>query len=173
MRHGETDWNRERRWQGHTDRPLNEEGRAQADALADRLADEPIAAVYSSDLLRAHETARVVAGRKGLDVTALHDLREVDVGSWEGLTHDEIEHRFPGTEHWEGGETREQMAARVLAALDRIAETHPGQQVLVVTHGGALRAVLRHAGHTRNAGPIGNCSVYRVAVENGGFREVD
>ena len=83
-RHGETDWNRARRWQGHAVRPLTDRGRAQAAALSDRLADIALDAVYSSDLRRARETAEAVALPHGLDVIVLPELREVDVGSWEG-----------------------------------------------------------------------------------------
>ena len=74
-RHGETDWNRERRIQGHTDRPLTDEGRTQASVLAEELDRDPPDAVYSSDLVRAHETARIVANRFGLDVVVLPELR--------------------------------------------------------------------------------------------------
>lgn len=165
VRHGETDWNRDRRWQGHADPPLNEEGRRQAQALAEALAGEDVAAVYSSDLLRAHETARIVAERLGLEVTALPDLREVDVGSWSGLTRDEIAHRFPGAERWEGGETREEMAERVLGAVRRIAAAHPGGRVLVVTHGGPVRALLRHCAHPQREEAVANCSLVRLEVD--------
>src|SRR5262249_58138144 len=94
-RHGETDWNRARRWQGHADRPLTERGRAQAVALAERLADIALDAIYASDLRRARETADFVAARQGLAVLELRELREVDVGSWEGLTREEAEETFP------------------------------------------------------------------------------
>ena len=94
-RHGETDWNRARRWQGHADRPLTDRGRAQAAALGDRLANIALDAVYSSDLRRARETAEAVALPHGLDVIELPELREVDVGSWEGLTRAEAEAKFP------------------------------------------------------------------------------
>lgn len=148
-RHGETDWNVEGRWQGHTDRPLNERGLRQADALADRLASLAIDAVYASDLRRAAETAEPVARRLGLDVTLDRGLREVDVGSWAGLTRDEVAQRFPEGYRrwrefgagWEDGETYEQMAARVTAAVRRIAGAHTGGCIVVVSHGGAIRAV--------------------------------
>src|SRR5262249_59998055 len=83
-RHGETDWNRARRWQGHADRPLTERGRAQAVALAERLADIALDAIYASDLRRARETADFVAARQGLAVLELREVREGEVGSWEG-----------------------------------------------------------------------------------------
>ena len=167
VRHGQTDWNAERRVQGHSDTPLNEQGRAQARLLAEQLADRQIDAVYSSDLLRAYETARIIAERHGLEVTAIRDLRERHFGTWEGLTDDEIFVRFPeasGNGSWGDGESREAMADRVLEALHRIADTHPGGTVVVVSHGGPLRAALVHCG-TDGLGPIDNCQVVGVEVD--------
>jgi broad specificity phosphatase PhoE len=148
-RHGESDWNRARRWQGFADRPLTERGRAQAGELAERLADIALDAVYSSDLQRARETAARVAEAQGLAVTALPALREVDVGSWQGLTREEAEARFPegfrrwlaGGTGWEDGESYGEMSRRVLAALMEIARLHDGRRVLVVSHGGPIRAI--------------------------------
>ena len=171
VRHGETDWNRDRRVQGHSDTPLNDTGRAQARALAEELAHEPIDAVYSSDLLRAHETARIVAASKGLAVTAIRDLRERHFGTWEGLTDGEIFTRFPEavTGSWGDGETKEEMARRVSDALHRIAEAHPRGRVLVVSHGGPLRSVLTHCG-VDTLGRIENCHVVRIEVGGGAIR---
>lgn len=173
-RHGETDWNLNRRVQGHSDTPLNDTGRAQAQALGEELAGERIDAVYSSDLVRAHETARAVAEPRGLGVTAIRDLRERHFGTWEGLTDDEIFARFDPTPEtsWGDGETREEMAGRVLDALRRIAATHPGSRVLVVSHGGPLRAVLSHCG-VDGVGRIDNCHVVRVEIVDGVLRGVD
>jgi broad specificity phosphatase PhoE len=148
-RHGESDWNRAKRWQGHADRPLTDAGRAQSRELAERLAETELEAVYSSDLQRARETAEIVAETQGLEVTALSDLREVDVGSWSGLTRAEAEQRFPdayqrwvaGGEGWDDGETYEQLSARILRAMQTIAAEHPGDRVLIVAHGGSIRAV--------------------------------
>jgi broad specificity phosphatase PhoE len=173
-RHGETDWNLNRRVQGHSDTPLNDTGRAQAQALGGELADERIDAVYSSDLIRAHETARAVAEPRGLGVTAIRGLRERNFGTWEGLTDDEILARFnPAPDSsWGDGETREEMAERVLDALRRIAAAHPESRVLVVSHGGPLRAVLAHCG-VNGVGRIDNCHVVRVEVVDGILRGVD
>jgi len=169
-RHGETDWNLEHRWQGQSDTPLNDTGRSQARALAQELAAESIDAVYSSDLIRAHETARLIAEPRGLQVIAIRDLRERSFGSVEGLTTDEIQARYPGIElPWSDGETREAMAARVLGALHRIAETHPDAHVLVVSHGGPLRAVLTHCG-VDGVERIENCHVVRIELEGGVIR---
>ena len=148
-RHGQSDWNLEKRWQGFADRPLTAKGREQADALAARLAHIDLDAVYSSDLTRARETAEAVARSQGIEVQQLPDLREVDVGSWSGLTRAEAEQRFPegfarwkqGYPGWEDGETYEAMTDRVLGAVDRIAREHDGGRVLVVAHGGPIRAI--------------------------------
>jgi broad specificity phosphatase PhoE len=148
-RHGESDWNRERRWQGQADRPLTERGREQARALAGRLAHVELDAIYSSDLRRAVDTATAVAEQQGLGVQMLPELREVDVGSWSGLTREEAEERFPdgfrrwlaGFPGWDDGETYEEMAERVLAAVERIARGHERGRLLVVSHGGPIRAL--------------------------------
>jgi broad specificity phosphatase PhoE len=173
VRHGETDWNLSRRLQGHADLPLNETGRKQARALADELAEVELDAVYSSDLSRAFETARIVAEPRGLEVTALEELRERHFGSWEGLTDDEIQSRFP--EVAEGvlgdGETREELDRRVFDVLQRIAREHSDGTVLVVSHGGPLRAVLRHCGVDR-PDRVANCHVLRLEAGSGVLREI-
>jgi broad specificity phosphatase PhoE len=173
-RHGETDWNRERRVQGHTDRPLSAPGLAQAQELAQALESESIDGVYSSDLSRAYETAIVVAEPRGLAVVQLPGLREKHFGTWEGLTHEEILGRNPDALNgpWGDGETTEEMAARVFEALRTIAAQHGDGCVLVVSHGGPMRAVLRHCS-VDDGGPIANCRVVRLAVEDGEFRPLD
>jgi 2,3-bisphosphoglycerate-dependent phosphoglycerate mutase len=187
IRHGETDWNRDRRFQGHADPPLNETGRGQAEVLAAELAGEGIGFVYTSDLARARETAEIIAASLGADVVALRDLREVDVGEWEGLTWPEIEQRFPEGarnwhEHgygWEAGESYDELGERVVAALERIAADHPAQRVLIVGHGGTIRATrafiegLSVAESRKRSRPIGNCEVFRVVTEDGAFRGID
>ena len=188
VRHGETDWNAQRRWQGCDDPPLNAAGIAQAHELAAILEGEEIDALYSSDLRRAMMTAEILAKRLDLDVSPLAELREIDVGSWSGLTRDELEDRFPeqlarhleswGT-GWDQGERPEQLTERVVAAAQRMAADHPGRRVLVVAHGGVIRALTAVAlsvpfgDFTRGNIVIANCSVARFACENGGFRALD
>ena len=135
VRHGETDWNAAGRLQGHTDRPLSDWGRDQARRLAEELAGEDFDAIYSSDLARARETAEIVGAGLGLPVTLDPDLREKDWGTWEGLTSTER----VGVELV--GESTAQHQKRMLAALERIAESHPNGRVIVVTHGGSMRRV--------------------------------
>jgi len=154
VRHGETDWNAEGRLQGHTDRPLNDDGRRQAEALADRLAGEDaVDAIYASDLSRARETAEIVGERLGLTVVIDPDLREKNWGNWEGLTGDErASVEFVG-------ESTEAHRERVLRAVRRIAERHPDQRIVVVTHGGSLRRI--QAALNGVAEPvIDNCQVW-------------
>ena len=187
VRHGETDWNRDRRFQGHADPPLNDKGREQANALAQELAAEGIELVYTSDLARARETAEVVGARLGANVLLLRELREIDVGEWQGLTWPEIERRYPeGVRSWherghgwESGETYDELGERVVAALRCIAAEHPEQRVLVVGHGGTIRATrafiegVSVAESRSRRRPIGNCEVFRVVTEDGTFRGID
>lgn len=154
VRHGETEWNRERRIQGQVDVPLNERGRLQADGLAARLAREPLAAVYSSDLSRALETAQAIALPHGLPVAPEPSLRELRFGAWEGLHEEEIQAGYPEEYRaWRsdsvrhrppGGETILELYARVTAVYHRIREKHLGQSVVVVAHGGPIRALVLH-----------------------------
>jgi alpha-ribazole phosphatase len=189
VRHGETDWNRTGRWQGQSDAPLNEHGREQARTLADELAGEPITGIYASDLSRARETAEIIARRLGLPIAVDTRLREIDVGAWSGLTTAELESRFPeAVARWrngdpahsfDGGETYAAMGARVVAALDEIAARHAHEHVLVVLHGGPIRALLAHAGgityeeqrHRREH--LDNCGFVRVVVRDGRFAGID
>jgi probable phosphoglycerate mutase len=152
-RHGQTDWNTQRRFQGQTDIALNAVGRAQAVRLGERLAREPIAAVYSSDLSRASETAMACAVRHGLEVIQDAALRERHFGVFEGSTYHDIEHRFPEDyRRWQQrdpdftighGESLRQVSARMSEALQQLGLKHAGQSIVVVTHGSALDLVYR------------------------------
>ena len=181
-RHGETDWNSQGRWQGHADRPLNDVGREQARELAEALADRTIDVVYSSDLIRAHETARIVADRLGLTVEVDAGLREVDVGDWSGRGHDEVKRADPegfrrwqeGGQGWSGGESYDQMGSRVVGTVLRLAERHPGGTILIVSHGGSIRACraaaagLTYAGSRMSAvGGMANCELVELHVADG------
>ena len=180
-RHGETDWNREGRFQGWADPPLNATGRAQAVDLSVQLMAEELAAVYSSPLRRAYETAEVVAASRGLEPVTVDALREVDVGSWSGLSRAEIEQRFPEQyarwldygQGWEDGETYEEMTERVVGAVLEIAAAHPDGEVLVVAHGGPIRALhavalgLEVSEHRRLRPVAANARLSRLTVEDG------
>jgi broad specificity phosphatase PhoE len=170
-RHGETDWNRDLRVQGHSDTPLNEVGRDQARSLAGALAEEPIRAIYASDLSRARETAEIVAAGLGLEVRLDPELRERDFGSWEGLTREEIDERF-GRASRHDGESDDEVRERVLAAVHRIVARHHGEEVLVVSHGGALNSLWHHASGARLE-RWANCAVYRLSFRDGTFTPID
>jgi broad specificity phosphatase PhoE len=167
VRHGETDWNADGRWQGHADIPLNEHGRAQAETLAEELlAEERVDVVYTSDLARARETAEILAQRLGVEVALDRDLREIDVGTREGRTWADIDDQ----PDWDG-EPQDAHADRVLAALRRVAREHDGARILVVTHGGSLRRAHEHIG--LESPFIENCSIWACTVENDTFRPLD
>jgi probable phosphoglycerate mutase len=169
-RHGETDWNRELRIQGSSDIELNELGRRQAQQLAQELTDVDLDAIYASDLSRAQATAAAVAATHGLDVRLDARLRERSFGSWEGLTREDIAEFPPGSRH--DGESDDQVRRRVLAAVQEIAAAHPGEQVLIVSHGGALNSLWHHALGVR-VERWANCAVYKLAVRDDGFVEID
>jgi broad specificity phosphatase PhoE len=152
-RHGETDWNRDRILQGQVDVPLNANGRRQAHELAVRLGGWEIDALYTSDLVRAAETATILGNVLGLEPRLSADLREIDVGRWGGLTHAELERRYPeevaalarGEDVPRGGAERvRELQERMVTAFERIGRDHPGQTVLLVSHGGALRTLIAH-----------------------------
>ncbi len=181
-RHGETEWNREGRIQGHLDPPLNDRGREQARELAARLEREGIDTLYASDLRRALETAEIVSTALGMPLRIEERLKEIDVGSWQGLTRDEVKSRFPdahrrwleGEAPWNEGDTYEALAARVLPALVELAERHAEGLVVAVTHGGPVRVALRAAGgKTYSPRSIENASVVRLAVRDGQIEAVD
>lgn len=154
VRHGETAWNAEQRWQGHHDAPLSPTGRAEAEALAARIAGERPAALYSSDLPRARETAAEIAALTRLQPVFDARWREVDVGEWLGLAPGEVEERYPegyerwlaGGTGWEQGESYPEMAERGLAAAREVAERHADSDapVVCVTHGGVIRSLVMH-----------------------------
>jgi broad specificity phosphatase PhoE len=172
VRHGETEWNRTRRVQGHTDVPLNDEGRRQARELAAELDGERVDAVYSSDLSRARETAEILSTARNIPVVSLAELREKHFGTWEGLTANEVLERFPDAQAggWGDGESSDDMAERIVQVVERIAEAHQGELVLVVTHGGPMRAILRH--YDGKSAPIANCGVVRLEAQDGVVRRV-
>ena len=156
IRHGETDWNRAGRWQGHADVPLSDHGRPHATALGERVRalGEAFDAIYTSDLTRARDTAEAIATALGVRVTEDSSWREMDLGRWSGSSRDEIRELYP--EEWRriaagedlprgGGETLAAFAARVGDALERLAALHAGRLVAVVTHGGTIRIALLHA----------------------------
>lgn len=179
IRHGETDWNRQLRFQGQIDVPLNATGHAQAARLAARLAAEPHDALYSSDLQRARETAAPVAAAWGLPVASLPALREQSFGILEGLEVAAVPVLHPLLwEQWlehqadfalPGGESLRRFSERVMGGVRELAARHAGERVAVVTHGGVLDMLWRAANalplHGRRDCLIPNTGLNRLRWE--------
>lgn len=152
VRHGQTDWNLERRYQGHSDTPLNATGLEQARLAAEALAGRTYTAIYSSDLSRARVTAEIIAQRLGMKVQADPRLREVNLGVWEGLVVTDIQTQYPV--EWEerqnnrlhsrppGGESVYDVAMRIWPTVDELAARHPDGALILVSHGLALATIL-------------------------------
>ncbi|WP_304458900.1 histidine phosphatase family protein [Alicyclobacillus sendaiensis] len=160
VRHGETDWNVEGRVQGWTDVPLNDVGKRQADRLAAWLRPVHIDHIYSSDLERALETARRVSRTTGAPITVRPCLREHYFGQAEGLLRSESLRRFPNGAP--DREPPERATERVVRCLKEIARAHPHGRVLIATHGGVVRSILRWMGV--DFGSIDNTSITRISV---------
>lgn len=181
VRHGETDWNAGRRIQGQTDVPLSVRGHAQARATANALAPEGFAALYSSDLIRARQTAEATAHLIHLPVQQLTGLRERHCGTFQGLTYAEMAERDPDGHaryrardpHFApaGGESLHALARRIEATFDTLVERHPGKSVAVFTHGGVLdilyRRVSRQPLDTPRDFTIPNCGINWIEVFQG------
>ncbi|MGE8199578.1 MAG: histidine phosphatase family protein [Variovorax sp.] len=177
IRHGETAWNRELRFQGHADVPLNDIGHEQARRIGLRLAGESaVQHVISSDLMRAQQTAAPAASQLSLPVVTSAALREQFFGVVEGMRSDEIQSLHPRAwEEWlefredhamPEGETAREFHARIIAALGGIAAAHRGQHLIVVTHGGVLDMVWRTARGLSLSGPR------RSDIPNAGFNRI-
>jgi probable phosphoglycerate mutase len=155
IRHGQTAWNADSRIQGHTDIALDALGEWQAERLALALGDEPLDVLYSSDLARARQTAAPLAARKQMQVRVDPGLRERGFGEFEGLSFKQIEQRWPEqAAAWRqrdpdfgarGGEVLRDFRDRVVAVVTRLAQTHRGQSIALVTHGGVLDLLYREA----------------------------
>ena len=184
VRHGETDWNLERRIQGHTDIPLNATGRAQALAMAYNAAHHRFAAIYSSDLARALDTARYIAEREGQEVRPLPPLRERHYGLFQGLTaveaaglHPAAHARYAARDpdyDFDTGETLRAFARRVLDGVDWLARHHAGQTLLAVSHSGVLDILYRQATSRPLEAPrdfeIPNCALNWFRLDVHGLR---
>jgi probable phosphoglycerate mutase len=177
IRHGETAWNRELRFQGHADVPLNDMGHEQARRLGLRLASETaVQHIFSSDLMRAQQTAAPGAQQLSLPVATSAALREQFFGVVEGMRSDEIQSLHPRAwEEWlefredhamPEGETPREFHARIIAALGNIASEHRGRHLIVVTHGGVLDMVWRTARGLSLSGPR------RSDIPNAGFNRI-
>ena len=183
IRHGETAWNADTRIQGHLDIPLSDVGRRQAERLAQALSDEPITAIYASDLTRAWETAQYVARVLGKEVIEEKGLRERGFGEFEGKTFAEIETLLPEQSlRWRkrdpgfapaGGESLIVLRKRVLDAAERLAAKHPGELIAMVGHGGVMDVLYRAATRVDIQAPrswaLGNAAINRLLWTPEGF----
>jgi probable phosphoglycerate mutase len=184
VRHGETDWNVERRVQGHIDISLNATGVAQARAAAAGLGGQSFTAAYSSDLDRAWQTAQVLGAALELGVTRAPGLRERHYGVLQGLTTAEVAVRYPKAyahylardpDHdFRTGESLTAFAARIVAAVEALAAAHPGETVLLVSHGGVLDICYRRATGRGLSSPrdfaIPNAAMNWIEVGQEGWR---
>lgn len=176
IRHGETDWNRELRFQGHIDIPLNDMGHEQARRLGLRMAGETAQHLVSSDLMRAQQTAAPTAQQLALPVVTTVGLREQHFGVVEGMRAEEIQNLHPRAwEQWlefredhamPDGETPRAFHARIIEALGALAAAHTGQRLVVVTHGGVLDMVWRTAHGLSLSGPR------QSDIPNAGFNRI-
>ncbi len=183
IRHGETAWNVDTRIQGHLDVPLNARGQWQAEQLGRALVGEPLAAIYSSDLSRAHETASQVARHTGAELNVEPRLRERSFGSFEGKTFAEIESTLPqDAQRWrqrdphfvpEGGESLTQLQERVVHIASTLAARHPGQLIAMVSHGGVMDVLYRAATRldlkAARTWALGNAAINRLLWSPQGF----
>ncbi len=183
IRHGETMWNVDSRIQGHLDIGLNDTGRWQAERLGMALKDEPMAAIYASDLSRAHDTALAVSRHNGVPVQAEPGLRERSFGEFEGRTFAEIETELPEqAQRWRqrdptftpaGGESLLMHEVRVLSVAGRFAAPHPGEQNALFAHGGVIdilyRAATRLDLQAARTWALGNTAVNRLLWSPEGF----
>lgn len=180
FRHGETDWNLQRRLQGNTDIPLNQTGRSQAAKLTDFFRLNPVDIFLSSDLSRARETAEIAKGELDVSVVLDPGLRETNLGQAEGLTHPEIIERF-GAHAWEawydigpngghfrfpGGETKTEHLQRVLGSLERFLRETNHSRIGVASHGGVIRRLIHHLRpELTDPVMVSNCSVYELGFD--------
>jgi 2,3-bisphosphoglycerate-dependent phosphoglycerate mutase len=184
FRHGQTDWNKEKRIQGHIDTHLNENGREQAKRIAPLLQDKGIEAIYSSDLSRAFETANIVAEELKLKIIKEARLREAQFGEAEGLKVEEVVSKF-GEDLWKNfhlinqenydlafpdGESRGASVDRMKQVVNEIVANEDYKIVALSTHGGVIRNLLHsfNPDH-KEVYKVGNCSVFKVVYDSGQF----
>jgi uncharacterized phosphatase len=174
VRHGETDWNAQRRIQGSTDIPLNATGRMQAETTGALLARRSWDGIYASPLSRAVETASIIAAAVGLGKPAtIAAIVERNYGEAEGLNWEEIERLFPGDEPVPGRETHAEVAARVVPALVSLAVSRPGDSLIVVTHGGVIRSLVGVVAPDETHGSITNGSIHSFELVDGSLELVE
>lgn len=183
VRHGETEWNLQSRFQGHLDSRLSRLGIRQAKAIARALSGGTYDVIYSSDLERAQHTAKIIAGKLNMEVRTEADLREINMGLMQGLRRDEFILKYPEVIknfHSDpryvipGGESKQQFSERIMKALSKITGEHRYQTILLVAHGGVLDIAIRYTlsipvGNKRNFS-IYNASINRFIIDDGEWK---
>lgn len=188
IRHGETTWNDQKLWQGHADSPLSDKGYWQSELLGRRMRDEQwnLTKIYSSDLIRASETAKQITKFLPIEINHLECFREIDLGSWSGLTAEQIKARFPQAyskmeQGYDvrrgGGETVKELESRVRDCLDLSISRSRGETYAIVTHGGPIKAILAYAeGKSLTLGEpfsaIANTSISTIELSRHGWRVI-
>ncbi len=183
IRHGVTDWNVAGRWQGHTDIPLNDDGRAQARKLARRLSDWPIRAIYTSDLHRAQETATWIAKRHNLRPIMDSNFRERNGGIFQGLTTEQLNSKYGDIwrqTRYDGsappdGESMLEVGIRAYSSFEKISYAHIGETVAIVSHGGTLNILISHLiglplGKPASISLRGNTGLSIIEIDDSGLR---
>jgi probable phosphoglycerate mutase len=188
IRHGETDWNVEKRLQGHLDIALNAEGERQASALARALSEESVDAIFASDLQRAMQTAQAVAAPRGMQVRIERDLRERSYGAFEGLLHSDINAQYPEAYAMlrardidarypmgrQQAETLREFSQRAVGVITRLANEHRNKKIVIVSHGGLLECIYRAANALDLSPPrdfdIKNASINRLLWDGSALR---
>ncbi|HEA47262.1 MAG TPA: alpha-ribazole phosphatase [bacterium] len=177
IRHGETSYNRDRRYQGYRDTSLTRKGKRQTRETALRLRNEPLDAIYSSDLKRTRYMAEIINSYHSLKINILPELREIDFGDWEGKTYNEIQREWKGLlSGWEkepskikipNGESIQELAKRTRTIIKKIISAHSNQKVAIITHGGPIRIILM------DALGLGADNWWKTITSNGGISIIE
>ncbi|ALB45407.1 MULTISPECIES: histidine phosphatase family protein [Clostridium] len=183
IRHGQTKWNLEKRMQGHKDSPLTEVGISQAQKLRDRLINEKIDLIYSSESKRAYDTAKIIQHNRNIPINIKKELKEIHMGKWEGMNQTDIINKYPET--WENfwnnpsvyvptdeGESYEELKARVIPSIEEIINLNQGKSIVIVTHRITLKVIMSHFMSQNICDicenpDIESASLSKIHVENG------
>lgn len=183
IRHGQTKWNLEKRMQGHKDSPLTNVGISQAQKLRDRLMNEKVDLIYSSESKRAYDTAKIIQHNRNIPINARKELKEIHMGKWEGMNQTDIINKYPET--WEifwnnpsvyvptdEGESYEELKARVIPSIEEIINLNQGKSIVIVTHRITLKVIMSHFMSQNICDicenpDIESASLSKIHVENG------